>query len=103
MLKKLKKSLNLGSKIAVRVPNGKCVLSILEKCKLLVGTSANISGQAPFSDPKKCSKNVLDVDVFVDGGKILSKGESTILEIEKSKVTIHRLGSLKKEEILEII
>ena len=39
---RLEESLGVTDKIAVRVPHGRCVLSILEKCRLLVGTSANI-------------------------------------------------------------
>ena len=41
---KLKKSLNLQNKIAVRIPDSECTLKLLEKCELIVGTSANISG-----------------------------------------------------------
>lgn len=45
---KLKESLNLADKIALRVPNHKCTLELLEKCKYLIGTSANVSGQPSF-------------------------------------------------------
>ncbi|KFM19658.1 tRNA threonylcarbamoyladenosine biosynthesis protein RimN [Marine Group I thaumarchaeote SCGC AAA799-P11] len=96
---KLKESLNITDKIALRVPNHKCTLQILEKCKYLVGTSANVSGQSSFFDPQECIKNVENYDVFVDGGTITSKGESTIVEIEDGKVKIIREGSLSKEEI----
>ncbi|QDI89258.1 threonylcarbamoyl-AMP synthase [Candidatus Nitrosopumilus sp. SW] len=98
---KLKESLNLTDKIALRVPNHKCTLQLLEKCKYLVGTSANVSGQPSFFDPQECIKNVENYDVFVDGGTITSKGESTIIEIENEKIKIIREGSLSKEEILE--
>jgi len=54
--KEIQKSLDLEGKIAVRVPNNQCVLALLKECKLLVGTSANISGTAPFNDPKECDK-----------------------------------------------
>ena len=53
--REIQKSLSLGEKIAVRVPNNKCTLALLKECKLLVGTSANISGARPFSDPKECT------------------------------------------------
>ena len=101
--KKFKKTMNLSDKIAVRVPNNGCILSILEKCKYLVGTSANTSGSDPFIDPEECMKNMKQYDVFIDGGKILSRGESTIVEIECNKVKIHRVGSITKEEIMKII
>ena len=35
--------------LAVRVPNNKCTLSILKECKLVIGTSANISGKKRLS------------------------------------------------------
>ena len=43
---KLKEAMNLSDKIAVRVPDNKCILSLLKECKLLIGTSANISGNS---------------------------------------------------------
>lgn len=98
---KLKESLNLADKIALRVPNHKCTLQLLEKCKFLVGTSANVSGQSSFFDPKECIKNVKDYDVFVDGGTITSKGESTIVEIKDGSIKIIREGSLSKAELLD--
>ncbi len=97
--KNLKKSLNLEDKIAVRIPNSECTLKLLNKCNLLVGTSANISGDSSFTDPQECMKNVKNYDVFVDGGTITSKGESTIIEIKNEKIHIIREGALKKEDI----
>ena len=98
--KNLKKSLNLEDKIAVRIPNSVCTLKLLNKCNLLVGTSANISGDSSFTNPQECMKNVKNYDVFVDGGTITSKGESTIIEIENEKIHIIREGALKKEDIV---
>ena len=97
--KNLKESLNLEDKIAVRIPNSVCTLKLLNKCNLLVGTSANVSGDSSFTDPQECMKNVKNYDVFVDGGTITSKGESTIIEIENEKIRIIREGALKKEDI----
>ena len=98
---KIKKSLNLENKIAIRVPDHKCTLELLKKCNYLVGTSANISGDLPYTNPKECLKKMQDYDVFVDGGIITSKGESTIIEIENEEIKIIREGSLTKEEILQ--
>ena len=102
MDEELKESLNLNDKIAVRVPNHTCTLELLKKCDFLVGTSANISKQLPFRDPEKCFKSIQGFDVFVDGGIITSKGESTIIEIENEKIKIIRKGSLNQGEILGI-
>ena len=96
---KLKKSLKLQNKIEVRIPNSKCTLKLLEKCKLLVGTSANISGNSSYTDPDECLKNIKNYDMFLNGGIITSKGESTIIEIENKEIKIIREGALKIEDI----
>ena len=98
--KNLKESLNLEDKIAVRIPDSVCTLKLLNKCNLLVGTSANVSGDSSFTDPQECMKNVKNYDIFVDGGTITSKGESTIIEIENEKIHVIREGALKKEDIV---
>ena len=100
--KEIQKSLSLGEKIAVRVPNNKCALALLKECKLLVGTSANISGASPFNDPKECTENLTGYDLFIDGGIISSEGESTIVEIENNDVKILRKGSISEEMIKEL-
>ena len=100
--KEIQKSLSLGEKIAVRVPNNKCALALLKECKLLVGTSANVSGDRPFNDPKECTENLTGYDLFIDGGIISSEGESTIVEIENNNVKILRKGSISKEMIKEL-
>ena len=96
---KLKKSLNLENKIAVRIPDSKCTLKLLEKCGLLVGTSANISGNSSYTNPDECLKNINNYDIFLNGGTITSKGESTIIEIENDKIKIIREGVLKMKDI----
>ena len=100
--KEIQKSLSLGEKIAVRVPNNKCALALLKECKLLVGTSANISGASPFNDPKECTENLTGYDLFIDGGIISSEGESTIVEIENNNVKILRKGGISEEMIKEL-
>ena len=97
--KKLKKSLKLDKKIAVRIPDSKCTLKLLEKCGLLVGTSANISGNSAYTNPDECIKNIKNYDIFLNGGTITSKGESTIIEIENEKIKMIREGALKIKDI----
>jgi L-threonylcarbamoyladenylate synthase len=96
---KLKKSLKLDKKIAVRIPDSKCTLKLLEKCGLLVGTSANISGNSSYTNPNECIKNIKNYDIFLNGGTITSKGESTIIEIENEKIKMIREGALKIKDI----
>jgi L-threonylcarbamoyladenylate synthase len=99
---KLKRSLNLKKKIAVRVPNHKCTLELLKKCDMIVGTSANISGKPSYTNSDECFKDLQEYDIFVDGGTITSGGESTVIEIENEEIKIIREGSLTKEEILKL-
>lgn len=98
---KLKKTLKLDEKIAVRVPNNACILSILKKCKLIVGTSANVSGSKPFKNSKECIKNFTGYDLFVDGGIIHSKGESTVVEVDND-IRVLREGTISKDDIEEL-
>ena len=99
---KIRQSLCLDKKIAVRVPNNQCVLSLLKECKLLVGTSANISDTTPFTDPNECSKNLTGYDLLIDGGIIPSQSESTIVEIIGGNIKILREGNVPEKEIREL-
>jgi L-threonylcarbamoyladenylate synthase len=100
---RLKESLNLKEKIAIRVPNNSCLLNLLKNSKFLVGTSANISGENSFTKSQDCYQKIREYDIFLDGGDIENIGESTILEMDQGKPIFHRIGVLKKEEILGFI
>ena len=95
----IKKSLGLGKKIAVRVPNNQCALSLLKECKLLVATSANISGTTSLTDPNDCKRDLNGYDLLIDGGILSDNGESTIVEIDGNKLRIVRSGSVSEEEL----
>ncbi len=97
---RLKESLNLKEKIAIRVPKNLCLLNLLKNSKFLIGTSANISGEDSFTISQDCYQKIRECDIFLDGGDIENKGESTILEMDQGKPIFHRIGGLKKEEII---
>lgn len=97
--KEIKNSMNLDDKIAVRVPDHPCALSLLKECKLLVGTSANFSGLPAFSDSKKVLESFFGYDVFLDGGVISNTVESTIVEVVDGKLKILRHGNITKKEL----
>ncbi len=97
----IQKSLGLENKIAVRVPDNTCILSLLKECKVLIGTSANISDETSLIDPNDCETK-MSYDLLIDGGIITSKGESTIVEIDGDKVKIVREGSVPEKEIYEL-
>ena len=87
----------------MRVPNNKCVLSILEKCKLIVGTSANISGEKSIRDSNECKTKLPEIDILVNGGKITSLGESTIINFVEDELEVIREGSISKQDIEKIL
>ncbi len=99
---KIKKSLGLGGKIAVRVPNNQCVLSLLKECKLLVATSANISGTTSLTDPNDCKRDLNGYDLLIDGGILSDSGESTIVEIDGNELRIVRSGAVSEEELKKL-
>mgnify|MGYP006118884169 CR=1 FL=1 len=101
--KEMTKKIENNGKLAVRVPNNECTLSILEQCKLIVGTSANISGEKSILDSNEFKTKVQEIDVLVDGGKIISSGESTIIDFVDNELKIIRKGSVSKDEIESIL
>ena len=101
--KEINDKINNNGKLAVRVPNNKCVLSILEKCKLIVGTSANISGEKSILDSNECKTKLPEIDILVNGGKITSLGESTIIDFVDDQLEVIREGSISKQDIEKIL
>jgi L-threonylcarbamoyladenylate synthase len=97
--KEMTEQIENDGKLAVRVPDNECVLSILKQCKLIIGTSANISGEESILDPNVCKMRLPEIDVLVDGGKIKSYGESTIIDFVDNEIKIIRKGSISKDEI----
>ena len=100
---KLHKLSGSSKTIAVRVPNNKCVLAILKECKLIIGTSANISGKKSLIDPRYLKDEILDCDVFLNDGPIQSSGESTIIEIKNKNIKILRDGDIHKADLVKIL
>ena len=101
--KEIENKIENNGKLAVRVPGNECVLSILKHCKLIVGTSANISGEKSILDSTELKIKLPNVDVLVDGGKIVSSGESTIIDFVNGELKMIREGSVSKENIEKIL
>jgi len=97
--KEMSEKIDSNGKLAVRVPDNECILSILKKCKLIIGTSANISGEESILDSDELKIKLPKVDVLVDGGKIVTRGESTIIDFVNGKLKIIREGSVSIKEI----
>ena len=101
--KEISQRISNNGKLAVRVPNNECVLAILEKCKLIVGTSANISGEKSILDSNECKTKLPEIDILVNGGKITSLGESTIIDFVDDQLKVIREGSISKQDIEKIL
>ncbi len=101
--KEMSQRISNNGKLAVRVPNNECVLAILEKCKLIVGTSANISGEKSILDSNECKTKLPGIDILVNGGKITSLGESTIIDFVDDQLKVIREGSISKQDIEKIL
>ena len=100
--KRLKETLNIEERIAIRVPNHKCTLELLRQSRYIVGTSANISGTRSITDPTECEK-MNGYDLLLDGGRIASTGESTVIELVNGQIKVHRSGQIKEEELVSML
>ena len=101
--KEISKKIQSDGKLAVRVPDNKCILSILKQCKLIIGTSANISGEKSILNSNEVREKISGVNILVDGGKIISSGESTIIDFVDNELKIIREGSVSKDMIKSIL
>ena len=101
--KKLKNLCGDANTLAVRVPNNKSALLLLKECKLIIGTSANISGEKPITDPKDLKNNVPNCDIFLNGGAIKNTSTSTIIQIENDKIKILRKGVISENDLVEAL
>ena len=78
-------------------------MSILKQCKLIIGTSANISGEKSILDSNEFKIKLPEVNTLVDGGTIVSQGESTIIDFMNGELKMIREGSISKEDIENIL
>jgi L-threonylcarbamoyladenylate synthase len=92
-----------GDSLAVRVPANDCILSLLDHCRYLVGTSANPSGGKPLKSAQEVLDSPLDgYDALLDGGSVEKGVESTIVNIT-GRPKILREGAIKSKEVLELL
>jgi L-threonylcarbamoyladenylate synthase len=106
------KDMNISSKvtagnisIGVRIPNNKCILSLLRHCKYLVGTSANKSGEKPSkSFSEVLSSSLRGFDALLDGGIVENGVESTIIDLtDSANPQIIREGAINSKEIYNVL
>ena len=98
------------STIGLRVPENEIILNILKLLKeagypgIIIGTSANYSGESPCVSGEQVAKKMLSpIDLIIDGGKSKSQLSTTIVDCSTVKPKYIRIGKIPKEEILEFL
>jgi L-threonylcarbamoyladenylate synthase len=93
--------------LGIRIPNNMCILKILESCNFIVGTSANISGRnVCITGQQVLASDLKDYDaLLIDNDNLLNINPigSTIIDITQNSIKIIREGSIKAEDIYEIM
>ncbi|MFX1479065.1 MAG: L-threonylcarbamoyladenylate synthase [Promethearchaeota archaeon] len=96
--------------IGLRVPENEIILNILKLLKtrghlgLIIGTSANYSGEPPCISGEEVSKKILrPIDLIIDGGKSMSQISTTIVDCTTSNPKFLRIGKISEEEILNLL
>lgn len=91
--------------IAVRIPGNKCASELLKRCRYLVGTSANKSGEAAARNIGQIiSSSLRGINAILDGEYLVDGMESTIVDLSKQGPPhIIREGAIKSTEIYETL
>ena len=90
------------NKLAVRIPANGCVLSLLQRSKFLVGTSANLAGYAsPKSADEVLNSGLEGYDMLLDGGTVGTGSESTIIDV--TNLTVTREAAVSAVEIFRLL
>jgi L-threonylcarbamoyladenylate synthase len=103
--KKISAKVTGGKKdsLAVRVPANRCVLALLQECRCLVGTSANLSGGKPSSTAEQVLRQsgLQGYDALLADDRPLAGRQSTIVDITATgaKPTIVRHGAVSASDI----
>lgn len=86
-------SLGLAGSVAVRVPGGRCISTLLDMCRIIVGTSANRSGEP---SPLRADDVTIECDVLLDDGVASCGFESTIIDARpRGGMRVIRHGALE--------
>jgi L-threonylcarbamoyladenylate synthase len=96
--------------IGLRVPENTIISNILKLLKveghlgIIIGTSANYSGEPPCISGEEVAKRILTpIDLIIDGGKSESQLSTTIVDCTTENPKFLRFGKITEEEILEFL
>ena len=84
-------AMGLSGSVGVRIPGGDCISQLLKLCHIMVGTSANISGEP---SPAGASDIHVKCDMLLDGGRTPGT-ESTIVDARGTHARVVRRGALE--------
>jgi len=95
---------NLNS-VGVRVPNHAVALQLIHLSNgLLVGTSANKTGEKPPQTAHEAARQLgKEVDVVLDGGPATLGVPSTVADLTSKKLRILREGPISFKEISDVL
>ncbi|MDG6223050.1 MAG: threonylcarbamoyl-AMP synthase [Candidatus Bathyarchaeota archaeon] len=93
-------TLGLGS-VGLRIPNNNVALSLIQLSGgLLIGSSANLSGENPPKSIQDMSEQLIaKVDMVLDGGVALEGTPSTVVDLTLGKPKILRAGPISLKQI----
>jgi len=96
--------------IGLRVPENPIILELLRLLKVqgtlgvLIGTSANYSGEPPATSGDEIAKIFMGaIDFIIDGGKSKSQQATTIVDCTSEEIQFPRIGKIKKEKIVKYL
>ncbi|MEW6368487.1 MAG: L-threonylcarbamoyladenylate synthase [Acidobacteriota bacterium] len=91
-------------KIGVRLPEAAIVSRICRRLRhAITGTSANLSGDPPASDPSALGPIAGSTDLALDGGRLTAEQPSTIVDLTGATPVLVRPGVVPFETILKEI
>jgi L-threonylcarbamoyladenylate synthase len=91
--------------VGIRIPRNDVALTLIRLSNgLLVGTSANKTGEKPPQTAEEAAKQIgNEVDVILDGGPTIFGISSTIVDFTFAKPKLLREGPISLKEILTVL
>jgi len=91
--------------VGVRIPGHKIALELIRISNgLLIGTSANKTGEEPPRTPLEAAQQIGDkVDIIIDGGPTPLGKSSTVVDLTKEKPTLVREGPISLDAVLKAL
>ena len=91
--------------VGLRIPDNNIALQLISLCGgLLIGSSANITGEEPPRNVQEISGKLKEmVDVVLDGGPAVEGTPSTVADLTSDKPSILREGPISLKAILDAL